>query len=90
VGRERRFTRAWVAWLIISGLGFAGIEAKALSVPGATLSEHVRQAFGFEDTGPVPELRRGLFYLLWGWFGLHIFKRTTGCVSCIKPSRPPV
>ena len=82
-----RFTKAWIVWGIASGLSFAVIEAKALQVPDATLSAHLRATFGFDDKGPVPHVRRGVFYALWGWFGLHILKRTAGCVSCIAPPK---
>lgn len=72
------WTKAWLAWGAAAVATFAAIEARALRVPGATLSEHLRTGFGFDDRGPCPPLRRGLFYLLWGWFGLHILKRATG------------
>ena len=86
--RDRRFTRAWVIWGAASGLGFAAIEAKALPVPGATLSAHLRTVFGFDDSGPVPAVRRTAFYAAWGWFGLHILRRTAGCSACVEsPSR---
>lgn len=87
-----RFTKAWLAWAIASILGFSAIEAKALAAPAreaATLSAHLRLVFGFSEQGPVPPVRRGLFYLLWGWFGLHILQHTAGCVSCINPPIPP-
>lgn len=70
------FTKAWIAWGFASSLGFAVIEAKALGVPGATLSAHLRETFGFDDQGPFPRVRRGIFYVVWGWFGLHILDRT--------------
>lgn len=83
------WTKAWIAWGSASALSFAVIEAKALRVPGASLSEHLRTTFGFDDTGPAPHLRRTAFYGVWGWFGLHILRRATGCVSEVLPSIPP-
>lgn len=85
------WTKAWLAWGIASVLGFAGIEAKALrsTEPNATLSAYLRTTFGFDERGPMPHVRRGIFYGLWGWFGLHILKRTAGCVSCITTPKTP-
>lgn len=75
------WTKAWLAWGSASAVSFGYLEARALQEPGATLSEHLRTTFGFDDRGPLPQLRRSLFYAAWGWFGLHILRRTAGCVS---------
>jgi hypothetical protein len=82
------WTKAWIAWGSASALSFAAIESKALRVEHATLSEHLRTVFGFDDSGPYPHLRRTTFYVTWGWFGLHILRKTAGCVSCAVPSIP--
>jgi hypothetical protein len=84
------YTKAWVAWLAASAASFAVIEAKAIQRgDGATLTAHLHQAFGFDDSGPLPRVRRTVFYAGWGWFGLHLLRRTTRCVSCISPPTPP-
>jgi hypothetical protein len=83
------WTKTWVAWGAATGASFAVIEARALKEPGASLSEHLRTAFGFDDRGPVPELRRSIFYVTWGWFGLHILRKTAGCVSDALPTITP-
>lgn len=74
------YTKGWLAWSVVTLSSFAVIEGKALAERNeeGTLSAHLRHAFGFDDQGPVPELRRGVFYAFWGWFGLHILKRTAG------------
>lgn len=85
------YTRAWLAWGGATALGFTVIEAKAMrpdQTQPATLSSHLRLVFGFDDRGPVPALRRAAFYATWGWFGLHILRHTTQCVSCITPTIP--
>jgi hypothetical protein len=74
-----------VAW----GVGFAVVEALALRVQHATLSEHVRTIFGFDDIGPAPRARRWAFVAFWIWFGIHICTGKSGCVSCISPPMPP-
>ena len=79
------WTKAWLGWGAASAIGFAVIEQRALKVPGASLSEHTRTLFGFDNAGPHPGLRRCLFYGMWGWFGLHILRETAGCVSRITP-----
>jgi hypothetical protein len=74
------YSRAWLIWGAVTVLGFAGIEAKALAGPGEnprTLSAHLRLIFGFTNDTPTSGARRSLFYVLWGWFGLHILQRTT-------------
>lgn len=83
------WAKAWVAWGSATAVSFSVIEAKALQVPGATLSEHLRKVFGFDDRGPAPHIRRLAFYGVWGWFGLHILRRATGCVSEPVLTIPP-
>lgn len=83
------WTKAWVAWGSASAIGFAVIESRSLKVPGASLSEHLRTVFGFDNTGPLPHARRAAFYGVWGWFGLHILRETAGCLSCLPAPIPP-
>jgi hypothetical protein len=89
--RATRYTKAWAVWGAATALSFAVIETKAIRTPSPearTLSAITATIFGFDEQGPQPAARRGLFYLLWGWFGLHILRRTTRCVSCINPPIP--
>lgn len=74
------WTKAWAAWAVVAGGGFAIIERKALKHPGASLSEHTRTVFGFDNLGPMPHVRRAIFYAAWGWLGVHILRGTSGCV----------
>lgn len=87
------YTKAWALWLAASAAGFAAIEIPATREPdGATLTAHLHTAFGFDDKGPMPRLRRTAFYAGWGWVGLHLLRRTTRCVACITAeclSPPP-
>lgn len=83
------WTKAWVAWGTTSAITFGVIEHRALKVQGASLSEHLRTGFGFDDLGPAPEIRQLAFIAVWGWFGLHIFRKTAGCVSNLTPPIPP-
>lgn len=82
------WTKAWAAWGAAAAVSFGVIESKALRVEGATLSEHLRTGFGFDGHGPAPEVRQLIFIAAWGWFGLHILRKTAGCVSCAVPTIP--
>lgn len=79
------WTKAWIAW----GLGFAVIEAFAVRVDRASLSEHLRMIFGFSHHGPLRLFRRSVFLGFWVWFVIHLFGDRSDCVSCINPPMPP-
>lgn len=80
------WTKAWIAWTAAAGVSFGVLENRALKVPGASLSEHTRTVFGFDNHGPLRTVRRAVFVGTWTWFGIHILSKTSGCVF---PDRPP-
>lgn len=72
-----RFTPLWIGW----GLAFFGIEIPALPEQ-ATLSEHLRTAFAFDETHQQPRAfgraRRASFTLIVSWFWWHISSKKHG------------
>lgn len=72
-----RWTKIWLSL----GLGSLVAELLALRVQHATLSEHTRTVFGFDNSGPLPRVRRAAFVAGWAWFGLHICRGTAGCLA---------